>query len=65
MRGLPKTTQEEINHRYSICLSCDKFSDQQCLECGCNINDKKIFFNKLAWSDQECPINKWHKITRN
>jgi hypothetical protein len=59
--GLPKSTQE-----YGICLSCDSFDNQnsQCLECGCNINNKRIFMNKLAWADQECPLNKWSKIQR-
>lgn len=59
--GFPKSTQEEINTRYQICLNCDSFDKQnsQCNICGCNINNKKIFMNKLAWSDQQCPINKW------
>ena len=62
--GFPKSTQSEINFRYSICLLCDSFDKQhsECSECGCNINNKKIFMNKLAWADQECPIGKWTKI---
>jgi uncharacterized paraquat-inducible protein A len=64
--GLPKSTQEEINYRYSICLACEKFkkNKSECGVCGCNINRKKVFLNKLAWADQECPIHKWSKITR-
>lgn len=27
--------------------------------CGCNINDQQIYLNKLAWSDQRCPIRRW------
>lgn len=57
--GFPKSSQQLINDRYSICLVCDKFEHNQCLECGCNINNKKIFMNKLAWKDQKCPIGKW------
>lgn len=59
--GFPKSTQEEIDYRYNICLQCDNYDkmNEQCLECGCNINNKKIFMNKLAWADQKCPINKW------
>lgn len=59
--GMPKSSQKEINDRYSICLSCDMFdsNNSQCLVCGCNINNKKIFLNKLAWADQKCPLNKW------
>jgi hypothetical protein len=30
------------------------------MECGCNINNKKIFMNKLAWADQKCPLGKWN-----
>jgi hypothetical protein len=64
--GFPKSTKQEITDRYEICLVCDKYSHQykQCLMCGCNINNKKIFMNKLAWADQECPLGKWSKINR-
>jgi hypothetical protein len=59
--GMPKSTQEQIDKRYSICLLCDSLDKKnaQCLECGCNINNKRIFMNKLAWADQKCPLNKW------
>lgn len=59
--GLPKSSQETINLRYKICVSCDKFDQKnnQCLVCGCNINNKRQFLNKLAWLDQKCPLNKW------
>jgi hypothetical protein len=60
-RGLPKSSQNLIDSRYNICLSCDSFdkTNNQCMECGCNINNKSIFMNKLAWADQKCPLNKW------
>jgi hypothetical protein len=59
--GMPKSSQSVIDSRYSICLSCDSFDkkNKECIECGCNINNKRIFMNKLAWADQECPLNKW------
>jgi len=62
--GFPKSTQEQINERYDICSSCEYHEKklQQCLVCGCNINQKSIFMNKLAWADQECPIGKWKKL---
>lgn len=65
--GFPKSTQEEILSRYEICNSCDEFDKvrSQCSICGCNINKRKIFLNKLAWADQECPKGKWGKIIRN
>lgn len=64
--GLPKSTQKEINDRYNICINCEKFNSKksECSICGCNINNKKIFLNKLAWADQQCPIGKWDKINR-
>lgn len=64
--GLPKSTQQEIDERFAICSSCDSHSKsaQMCLECGCNINNKRIFLNKLAWADQQCPLNKWLRIKR-
>lgn len=64
--GFPKSTQEEINYRYNICLSCESYNvnETQCDECGCNVNNKKIFMNKLAWADQHCPKDKWLPIKR-
>lgn len=59
--GFPKSSKDEINRRFAICNGCEMFDrlNSQCLECGCNINNKKIFLNKLAWADQKCPLNKW------
>ncbi len=64
--GLPKSTQSEILYRYNICVTCENFNAKksQCDICGCNINKKSQFLNKLAWADQECPESKWQKITR-
>jgi uncharacterized paraquat-inducible protein A len=61
--GLPKCTKQQILERYEICLSCDHFNEKmnRCMVCGCNINNKKVFMNKLAWADQECPLKKWLK----
>jgi len=61
--GLPKCTQDQINHRFMICLNCEFYdkSNTECLQCGCNISPKKKFLNKLAWADQKCPIDKWKK----
>jgi hypothetical protein len=62
--GFPKSTQKQILYRFNICLDCDKFDklNSQCSVCGCNINNKKMFLNKLAWADQECPLKKWSKV---
>lgn len=60
-RGMPKSSNELILTRYNICLGCESFDrkNSQCLECGCNISDKKVFLNKLAWKDQKCPLGNW------
>lgn len=64
--GLPKASKSEIYYRYDICRSCEEFDlvKSQCSECGCNINKKSQFLNKLAWADQECPLGKWSKINK-
>ena len=60
-RGLPKSSKETILKRYSLCMTCDSYdaTNKQCSQCGCNISNKSIFLNKLAWADQKCPLNKW------
>lgn len=57
----PKSTQQEIDYRMNICEKCDFFDavNSECLQCGCNLSRKQEFFNKLAWADQQCPIEKW------
>lgn len=64
--GFPKCTKEEILSRFSICSQCDMYEkkSQTCMICGCNVNERKIFLNKLAWADQECPLDKWKKVIR-
>jgi hypothetical protein len=62
--GFPKSSQDQINYRFSICNSCEYYdaNSRQCMVCGCNISTKKIFMNKLAWADQKCPIDKWKEV---
>jgi len=64
--GFPKTTNDEIQYRYAICLRCEDFNPRQsqCNVCGCSLSRKSKFLNKLAWADQECPKQKWPKIIR-
>lgn len=61
MNGSPKSSQKLIDLRYEICLNCESFDkdNSQCKQCGCNINNQKILLNKLAWADQQCPLQKW------
>jgi hypothetical protein len=64
--GFPKSTKEEILSRYITCLACERLDKikSECMECGCNISNKKIFLNKLAWADQKCPIGKWNSLVK-
>lgn len=64
--GFPKTTTSEILERYSICSDCIEFNTSlsECNICGCSISKKSKFLNKLAWADQQCPLDKWLKIER-
>lgn len=65
--GLPKCTIEQIKYRFSICTApCEMYNikDSTCMMCGCNVNNRKIFLNKLAWADQRCPLGKWEKYTK-
>ena len=50
-----------IDLRHHICLECNEYDkkNKQCLECGCDINRERTLFNKLAWKDQKCPLEKW------
>lgn len=65
--GSPKSSQEQINQRLAICAGtetipkCEFYDNQEsvCTICGCSVNNKKTFFNKLAWLDQKCPEKKW------
>jgi ribosomal protein L37E len=66
-RGLPKSGKQNILARYDICKQCESYNRQYkiCNECGCNISNKSIFLNKLAWADQECPLGKWGKYAKD
>jgi len=65
--GMKKSSTSQIRHRYEICQGCEFFNfisrqdeiKATCNVCGCNLSDKKIFMNKLAWKDQQCPKGKW------
>lgn len=57
--GMPRSSQITIDHRFNTCLKCEFYYRYQCLQCGCNVNNKPVFMNKLAWEDQKCPLDKW------
>lgn len=54
-----KCSDEEILSRHDICSGCEFFKNNTCDKCGCIISRNKEFANKLIWSDQKCPIDKW------
>lgn len=64
--GFPKSSLEQIRDRYQICIMCESYNIKEkiCKECGCNISNKKVFLNKLAWADQECPLKKWKRVDK-
>lgn len=65
--GFPTCSQLEINERFNICIQCEHMDKQKstCKICGCNLSKNKEFMNKLAWADQECPIQKWKPIDKS
>lgn len=52
-------TKEEIQQLYAICKSCDWFSNDTCLKCGCPVTNGSRYRNKLKWDSEHCPIGKW------
>lgn len=61
-KGFPTCSQAEIDSRWAICQSCDKFdrNAQICKHegCGCYINRRK-WLSKVGWQDSGCPLGKW------
>ncbi len=68
--GCPTCTQDEIDARLAVCQQCPgkHFAPEPdnpdlgiCThpECGCWASRQARFLNKLAWSDQKCPIGAW------
>jgi hypothetical protein len=53
---------EQIEHRLSICNSCEYFQNNSCLLCGCTVIRDANHQNKLAHKDQKCPADKWGPI---
>lgn len=57
--GFLKCDAAEIAARLAICQQCPSFTGTRCRECGCACNADKIFFNKLAWRSERCPLGRW------
>lgn len=68
--GNPTVPEETMKERLEICRSCPLFKLNHnqvggvCTHssCGCNIQDNLDYLNKIAWADQECPIQRWGKF---
>jgi|LakMenE01Jun11ns_1017448.scaffolds.fasta_scaffold9751364_3 hypothetical protein len=52
-------SDQEIEHRYSICSSCEFFQNQSCSKCGCLLQRSRVYMNKLAIKQEKCPEKKW------
>lgn len=59
--GMPKSSQAQIDYRFKICVTCSDYNEEEkeCGICGCSVNNRRIFMNKLAWADQKCPKGEW------
>lgn len=59
--GFNKTPQDLKDLRLSICNSCRHLAPdkESCLLCGCNLEAK------ASWNEQECPVYKWPKDTKD
>lgn len=57
-----RCSQEQIDSRLAICNDCEYYENNQCLQCGCAISRDRVFGNKLAFKNKECPIGKWKRI---
>lgn len=51
-----------IHERYEICKTCDFFENSTCSKCGCPLYRDRAYISKLAWANEQCPINKWQKF---
>jgi len=52
---IPRSSEEDIDHIYSICQGCEFFSKntKRCKKCGCFMKLKTTL--KMA----KCPVGKW------
>jgi hypothetical protein len=73
LNGSPTCTDNQILERFEICKKCEFFRPRKLnpavgkcshIKCGCSTKALKAYLNKLAWADQECPIQKWRKIDK-
>jgi hypothetical protein len=57
--GMPRATVEEIEHRLTVCSTCDQFDKGgyggagRCNVCGCNMEIKTVM------ATEACPMGRW------
>lgn len=67
VEGQPVCTQEEVNQRYAICLTCVHqtfvHGYSECELCLCHVN-RDLTRNKLYWANEKCPDqpSRWEAI---
>jgi hypothetical protein len=61
--GARLASDEQISHRYSICLACEFLENNACNKCGCPVNRTKRYVSKLSWASESCPVGKWGPVT--
>jgi hypothetical protein len=60
--GRPTRTDEQVEELRGICRSCTEFFDGEICthkSCGCKVAKGSWFGDKLKWTTEHCPINKW------
>lgn len=48
-----------IEHRHTICSSCEYYKNNTCEQCGCSIIRDRNYLNKIAIKNEKCPIGLW------
>ena len=57
--GSPERTDEEAQQLLTICKACDYLIAGSCSLCGCPIDRKKWWGDKLKWATEHCPDKRW------
>lgn len=61
--GFETVSEKEYNERIEICKNCDKFTDNRCSLCGCNMHTKaRMKIGYCPLKTEEFPNGKWPVI---
>eukprot|EP00456_Euglypha_rotunda_P049718 TRINITY_DN398_c0_g1_i1.p1 TRINITY_DN398_c0_g1~~TRINITY_DN398_c0_g1_i1.p1 ORF type:complete len:104 (-),score=6.85 TRINITY_DN398_c0_g1_i1:139-450(-) len=61
--GMRKCTEAQIQSRLKVCHECASYAEGFCRDCGCHVNNRPDFLNKLSWQSEACPQAKWAALT--